>query len=878
MPRLHFGDWVESVVHWLQNHVTWLFDFISSVLTGMYNGVNAVLGGAEPLLMAGIFAVLAFWLRGLLPAVLTFVGFALVDSFSLWDEAMATLSLVVVAAVITIVIAVPTGIWAARNAKVSAAVRPVLDVMQTMPAFVYLIPGVMFFGVGVTPGVIATIVFAMPPGVRMTELGIRQVDGELVEAAKAFGTSPRDTLTRVQLPLALPTIMAGVNQVIMLALSMVVIGGMAGAGGLGAEVYGAITQLQVGLAAESGVAVVILAMYLDRMTGALNQRVSPLGRRAAAKAAAVAQRWSLAHYRPGTTVAVVGVVILGLVAGGMNLGSSSSDSGKGASQAAGDIGKGKKINMGYIPWDEGIASTFLWKELLEQRGYRTDVQQLDAGPLYSGIARGDIDFQTDAWLPTTHKDYWNKYKSQLDDLGSWYGPTSLELTVPSYVKGIKSLADLKGKGKEFNGKIIGIEPSAGMMGTLNKSVLKAYGLQGEYKVVASSTSSMLAQLDRSIKKHEPVVVTLWSPHWAYGKYDLTKLKDPKGAWGKGDLLHTVAHKGFAKKDPTVAKWLKDFKLTEKQLNSLENAIQAAGDKHEQDGVRAWLKKNPGVLDKLAPVPGGAGAPQQGKGAGKSVNLGFFPWDEAIASTYLWQNILEDRGYKPKVSQLDPGPLYTALAQGQMDVQFDSWLPTTHKQYWDRYKDKLTDIGSWYGPTSLELSVPSYVKGIKSLADLKGKGKEFNGKIIGIESSAGEMGLLNKKVLKAYGLQGEYKVVSSSTSSMLAQLDRSIKKHEPVIVVLWSPHWAYGKYDLTKLKDPKGAWGKSDSIHTVAHKGFDKDFPEFNGWLKNFKLSEDQLNSLEVEIQKGGPGHEKQSARTWLNAHPEMEDQLAPVGS
>ena len=121
--------------------------------------------------------------------------------------------------------------------------------------------------------------------------------------------------------------------------------------------------------------------------------------------------------------------------------------------------------MGYIPWDEGIASTFLWKEILEQRGYKAGITQLDAGPLYSGVARGDIDFQTDSWLPTTHEDYWNKYGDQLDDLGSWYGPTSLELTVPSYVKGVDSLEDLKGQGKKFDGKIIGIEPSAGMMGT-----------------------------------------------------------------------------------------------------------------------------------------------------------------------------------------------------------------------------------------------------------------------------------------------------------------------------------------------------------------------------------------------------------------------------
>ncbi len=257
-------------------------------------------------------------------------------------------------------------------------------------------------------------------------------------------------------------------------------------------------------------------------------------------------------------------------------------------------------------------------------------------------------------------------------------------------------------------------------------------------------------------------------------------------------------------------------------------------------------------------------------------MGYFPWDEAIAATYLWQNILEDRGYKPNVKQLDPGPLYTSLAQGQMDVQLDGWLPTTHKEYVDRFKGKLDDLGAWYGPTSLELTVPSYVKGVDSLADLKGRGKEFGGKIIGIEASAGMMGTLNKSVLKAYGLDGEYKVVSSSTSSMLAELDRSIKKREPVVVTLWTPHWAYGKYDLKKLKDPEGAWGKGEQIHTVAKKDFGREFPELNGWLKNFKLSEEQLASLEVEIQKGGAGNEKESARRWMDAHPGIEDKLAPV--
>lgn len=278
MPRLPLGDWTDSAVTFLRDHFGPLFDLISTVVSGMYDGLDAVLQAPAPLLLAGILAVLALWLRGATAGVLSFAGLAVVVSVQQWEEAMDTLSLVLVATVVTIVLAVPLGIWSARNRTVSAALRPVLDFMQTMPAFVYLIPGIFFFGVGQVPGIIATIVFSLPPGVRMTELGIRQVDGELVEAAEAFGTTPRNTLLRVQLPLALPTIMAGVNQVIMLALSMVVISGMVGGGGLGASVFTAISQVDIGLGFEAGLSVVILAMYLDRVTGALGSRVSPLGR------------------------------------------------------------------------------------------------------------------------------------------------------------------------------------------------------------------------------------------------------------------------------------------------------------------------------------------------------------------------------------------------------------------------------------------------------------------------------------------------------------------------------------------------------------------------------------------------------------------------
>ncbi|MEU5086809.1 ABC transporter permease/substrate binding protein [Streptomyces sp. NPDC021356] len=871
MPRIPLGNWVNSAVDWLLDHVSWLFDFFKTVFTGAYDGINAVLQAPQPLLLAGIFAVLAFWLRGTLAGVLTFVGFAFIDSLELWDDAMVTLALVLVATIIALVVSVPVGVWAARSDRVSAVVRPFLDFMQTLPAMIYLIPAILFFGTGGPAGIVATLIFALAPGVRMTELGIRQVDKELVEAAEAFGTTPRRTLLRVQLPLALPTVMAGVNQVIMLGLSMAAIAGMVGTGGLGGDVNEAIGQLDVGLGSEAGVAIVILAIYLDRMTSALGTQVSPLGRRAAARARAL-QGLKIWSYRPSPQIAVVGVVVLALVAGGMGV----FGGGGGSTTAAADgqdVGKGKKITLGYIPWDEGVASTFLWKEILEQRGYKVEAKQFDAGPLYTSLAQGSVDFETDSWLPTTHAQYWKKYGKQLDDLGSWYGPTSLELSVPSYMKDINSLDDLKGKAALFGGKITGIEASAGEMALLKSKVLKDYGLDKEYKVVDSSTPAMLAELKRAYAKKQPVLVTLWSPHWAYNDYDLKKLKDPKGAWGKGDGVHTLARKGFAADNPVVGTWLKNFKLDEKQLTSLEAEINKAGKGQQQDAVRTWLKANPAVVDKLAPVPGGSGStPAEAK---RPLNVAWFPWDEDVAVTHLWKHVLERRGYKLNLKQMDVGPVYTGLAGGDIDLNFDAWLPYAQKNYWDKSKDKLKDLGTWYQPTSLEIAVPSYVKDVKSLEDLKGKSSLFGGKIIGIEPGTGEMDLLKNKVMPGYGLDKEYKVVDGSTPAMLAELKRAYAKKQPVAVVLWSPHWAYSRYGLTKLKDDKKLFGEGNTVRTISSEKFPEQYPQLTEWIKNFKMSEDELGSLESEINARGKAHEDEAVDAWIEQHPDVVQRMTP---
>ncbi|MFE5777239.1 ABC transporter permease [Brachybacterium sp. NPDC056505] len=269
IPAIPIGDWVESAIDWLTENVGWLFDAIKLIFTFLVENLTLGLTGIAPIALIIICALLAWAVRSWKFAIGTVVMFALVLSMGQWVHMMETTALVLVATVIAVVIAIPVGVLAARNRVVSAIVRPILDFMQTMPAFVYLIPAVTMFSIGVVPGMVATIIFALPPGVRMTELGIRQVDGETVEAGEAFGATPWQILRGIQLPLAVPTIMAGVNQVIMLALSMGVIAGMIGAPGLGKEVVQAISSLDLPLGVEAGLSVVFLAVFLDRLTAAL---------------------------------------------------------------------------------------------------------------------------------------------------------------------------------------------------------------------------------------------------------------------------------------------------------------------------------------------------------------------------------------------------------------------------------------------------------------------------------------------------------------------------------------------------------------------------------------------------------------------------------
>jgi glycine betaine/proline transport system permease protein len=260
------GDWVESFVEFLLQFNI-IFDSIKYVITLTVDVFTYVFLFPPALIVILLLAALAYWSgkKGSL-AAFTVIGLALIWNLGYWENMVYTLALVLTATISSILIGVPVGIISARFEKLRQVVIPILDFMQTMPAFVYLIPAVSFFSIGTVPGIIASLIFAMPPTIRLTILGIQQVPKELIEAADAFGSTNNQKLLKVQLPLARKTILAGINQTIMLALSMVVISSMLGAKGLGRDIFFAVSRIDIGKGFEAGLAIVIIAILLDRIT------------------------------------------------------------------------------------------------------------------------------------------------------------------------------------------------------------------------------------------------------------------------------------------------------------------------------------------------------------------------------------------------------------------------------------------------------------------------------------------------------------------------------------------------------------------------------------------------------------------------------------
>lgn len=272
VPRIPLDDWCDALLLWLTDNLAGITRVISHAVSGWISGLSSLLQAIPPWAFIIVVALLAWRAAGWRIALLAVVGLAFLWDLRLWDPMIVTLVLVVLSTAAAVIIGLPIGIVCALSRRTWRTVAPIMDLAQTMPSFVYLIPAIPFFGLGPVSACFATVIFAMPPTIRLTALGIMQVPGEMVEASEAFGSTRWQKLWKVQLPTALPTIMAGINQTIMLSLSMVVIAAMIGAGGLGREVWSAIQRLEAGKGFQAGIAIAIVAIILDRITQAISQR------------------------------------------------------------------------------------------------------------------------------------------------------------------------------------------------------------------------------------------------------------------------------------------------------------------------------------------------------------------------------------------------------------------------------------------------------------------------------------------------------------------------------------------------------------------------------------------------------------------------------
>ena len=262
---------IEQAVDWLVANYRPQFQAIKWPVEKTLNGIDGLLQIVPPIVIIAAIFLIAWRMASWKVGIFGIVTFLLIGFLGFWEDAMTTLAMVISAVIFCVVVGIPMGVIAARSDRFASFIRPIMDAMQTTPAFVYLVPVVMLFSIGTVAGVIATIVFSMPPIIRLTNLGIRQVPSDVLEAAEAFGSTANQILFKVQFPLAMPTIMAGLNQTIMLSLSMVVIAALIGAGGLGVPVFEGLNSLRVGLAAIGGLSIVLLAMVLDRITQSLGE-------------------------------------------------------------------------------------------------------------------------------------------------------------------------------------------------------------------------------------------------------------------------------------------------------------------------------------------------------------------------------------------------------------------------------------------------------------------------------------------------------------------------------------------------------------------------------------------------------------------------------
>ncbi|WP_373738552.1 ABC transporter permease/substrate binding protein [Jeotgalibaca porci] len=561
---LPVASWIDTFTEWLTTTFAGLFSFLQTVGEAMMNGMTGMLMLVPPLLFIPLLALFMFIISkkkiGL--TVFTLLGLLFVYNQGLWTNLMNTVTLVIVASLVSIIIGIPLGILMAKSSIANKIITPILDFMQTMPSFVYLIPAVAFFGIGMVPGVFASVIFALPPTVRFTNLGIKQVPEDLSEAAEAFGSTGWQKLFKLELPLAKQTIFAGINQTTMLALSMVVTASMIGAPGLGEGVLAALQRAEIGSGFVSGISLVILAIIIDRVTQNLNQPV-----------VSRTEKEKTARKRRNIIGSVVAAVVL---IGGAVYYTASQD-------------KSRQVTLSSLQWDSEIASGNVVKEVLEDLGYDVKISYLDVAVMFSAVANGEADGSVAPWLPITQGAIFEQYKDSVVDLGPNLTGAQNGIAVPTYMD-VDSIAELSDEAGQV---ITGIEPGAGITG-LTEEAFEVYENLAGWTQKTSSTGAMTVELGQAIAKEEEIVFTGWTPHWMFERYDLKMLEDPENVMGAGETIVSLARIGLEEDIPEVYKVLDNFNWELEDMQSV--MLEMSEGLAPEVAARNWIDANPDKVE------------------------------------------------------------------------------------------------------------------------------------------------------------------------------------------------------------------------------------------------------------------------------------------
>ncbi|MBG9986520.1 ABC transporter permease/substrate binding protein [Facklamia sp. DSM 111018] len=559
------ADWVDAATNWITVTFSGLFNLLQNLGNAMMNGFSGILGAIPPLLFIAFITLGMFIIskRNWGISIFTLLGLLFVYNQGLWDHLINTLTLVMMASLISIIIGIPLGILMSKSKLASSIITPVLDFMQTMPSFVYLIPAVAFFGIGMVPGVFASVIFALPPTVRFTNLGIRQVPTDLVEASEAFGSTGWQKLFKLELPTAKDTIFAGINQTTMLALSMVVTASMIGAPGLGEGVLTALQRANIGSGFVYGVSLVFLAIIVDRFTQYLNRPRVARTKEESRKS------------RKRTVFGLIAAMLVGIIGSSYYLYQESNT---------------QKVILSSTQWDADMATSTIAKILLEEKGYEVEITQLDPAILFSSVASGESDGTLVPWLPITHGALYEEYGDQMVNLGPNTVGAKCGLAVPTYMEDVNSIEDLDQQADQV---ITGIEPGAGIT-KLTQETLDSYPNLTNWEQKTSSTGAMTTQLEQAIANKEEIVITGWTPHWMFQRFDIKFLEDSKETMGGAEEVTTFARKGLDKDMPEVYQFLDNFQWPLEDLEKMMLDMESGAP--VEQAAQEWIDNNRDLTD------------------------------------------------------------------------------------------------------------------------------------------------------------------------------------------------------------------------------------------------------------------------------------------